>query len=60
VKVSYQVTRELDAYAEYLHYTYDTRGQLGPQIPLAPGLPPDLNRQAIHVGLLWQMPVLRK
>jgi hypothetical protein len=61
LRVSYRVTRELNSYAEYLHYMYDTRGQLvAPQIPLAPGLPPDLNRQAIHVGLLWQVPVLRK
>ena len=61
LRVSYRVTRDLNSYVEYLHYMYDTRGQLvAPQIPLAPGLPPDLNRQAIHVGLLWQVPVLRK
>jgi hypothetical protein len=61
LRVSYRVTRQLSSYAEYLHYMYDTGGQLGtPLIPLAPGLPPDLNRQAIHVGLEWQMPVLRK
>ena len=61
LKVMYLVTRELNAYVDYIHYTFDSGGELDtPQIPLVTGIPADLKRDTIHVGLSWQMPAFRK
>ena len=61
LKITYLVTREFSAYAEYIYYEYQDNGEFLPaQIPLVPGLPPDLKREAIHVGLAWQLPLLRR
>ena len=61
LKVMYLVTRELNAYVDYIHYTFDSGGELDtPQIPLVAGLPADLKRDTVHVGLSWQMPAFRK
>ncbi|MET0213177.1 MAG: hypothetical protein ABW292_09250 [Vicinamibacterales bacterium] len=61
LKVTYLVTRELNAYVNYIHYTFDSGGELDtPQIPLVTGIPADLKRDTIHVGLAWQVPAFRK
>ena len=61
LKVTYLVTRELSAYVDYIHYVFDSGGELDtPQIPLVRGIPVDLKRDSIHVGLSWQVPAFRK
>jgi hypothetical protein len=61
LKVMYLVTRELNAYVDYIHYTFDRGGELDtPQIPLVLGIPADLKRDTVHVGLSWQVPAFRK
>jgi hypothetical protein len=61
LKVMYLVTRELNAYVDYIHYTFDSGGELDtPQIPLLTGTPADLKRDTIHVGLSWQVPAFRR
>ena len=61
LKVMYLVTRQLSAYVDYIHYMFDSGGELDtPQIPLVTGIPADLKRDTIHVGLSWQVPAFRK
>ena len=62
LRLSYALTRRLSAYAEYIHYFYDTRGEIDapPRVPVAPGIPADLDRHGVRVGVLLQVPVLRR
>jgi hypothetical protein len=60
------LTRRLTAFTEYVYYVYDTREEPGgepdgiPDIPLAPGIPRDLRRQGVRVGITFEVPVLRR
>jgi hypothetical protein len=61
LKVMYLVTRTLNAYVDYIHYVFDSGGELDtPQLPLVTGIPADLKRDTIHVGMSWQVPAFRK
>ena len=56
VRLRYGFTHTWATYVEYLYYFYDSRGTL----PLVPGLPPNVERNAFRVGLMLRMPAVGK
>jgi hypothetical protein len=56
VRLRRRLTGNIAAYAEYLYYFYDFRGNT----QLAPGLPPQLERHGARVGLTLWVPALRR
>ena len=60
-RIGYDVTRRLEAYAEYMYYVYDTGAQGGsPEIPIAPGVPIELERHGARAGLSLRVPAFRR
>jgi hypothetical protein len=58
LKLGYRISRELNAYTEYIHYQYEAGSE--PLIPVAPGVPADLKRDTIRAGLEWRVPAFRR
>lgn len=58
LKLGYRLSRELNAYTEYIHYQYEAGSE--PLIPVAPGMPADLKRDTIRAGLEWRVPAFRR
>jgi hypothetical protein len=60
-RISVPLSRQLEAYSEYLYYSYVTDSQVpSPVIPIILGLPPDLKRHSITVGLKMRIAVDRR
>jgi hypothetical protein len=62
LRLDYELNRRLSLYAQYIQYFYDTRGEVDtlPGIPIAPGIPADMDRRGVRVGVELRMPVLRR
>jgi hypothetical protein len=56
IRLRYALNRTLAAYVQYIHYVYD----FGGNTQLAPGLMPRLERNAVRVGVMVWVPVVRR
>ncbi len=54
VRLRYSPTPLFATYVEYLYYFYDSHGTL----PLVPGMPSNLDRNTVRVGLVVRLPAL--